>query len=93
MDNYVDKMWKLFYDFTACRFDILRTLDYCWLYKERKTKMTKHTFSDWLDEDCYRCEDCGMNVLGTHSTCEEFIAYRDERNRKFRERMGLVTNS
>jgi hypothetical protein len=55
--------------------------------------MTKHTFSDWLDEDCYRCEDCGMNVLGTHSTCEEFLAYRDERNRQFRERLGLVTNS
>jgi hypothetical protein len=55
--------------------------------------MTKHIFSDWLDEDCIRCEECGMNVLTRIATCEEYIAYNEERNRKFRERMGLVTNS
>ena len=55
--------------------------------------MTRHYFSDWLDEDCLRCEECGMNALGKHSTCEEYTAYNQERNRQLRERMGLVTNS
>ena len=55
--------------------------------------MTRHEFSDWLDEDCIRCENCGMNVLGTQSTCEEYTAYNQERNRRLRERLGLVTKS
>ncbi len=53
--------------------------------------MTLHTFSDWLDDDCYRCETCGMNLLGDYRTCEGYTAYQHERDVKFRERMGLIT--
>ena len=53
--------------------------------------MTRHYFSTLMDDDCIRCEECGMNVLTRIATCEEYIAYNEERNRKLRERMGLVT--
>lgn len=30
-----------------------------------------HIFSDWLDEDVIRCENCGKNVLSARgTTCE-----------------------
>lgn len=30
-----------------------------------------HVFSDWLDEDVIRCENCGKNVLSARGTvCE-----------------------
>ena len=36
---------------------------------ERKTM--SHIFSDWLDEDVIRCENCGKNVLSARgTTCE-----------------------
>jgi hypothetical protein len=50
-----------------------------------------HTFSTDLDGEVMRCDNCGMNVLTRISTCEEYTAYNQERNRKLRER--LVTNS
>jgi hypothetical protein len=53
--------------------------------------MTRHYFSTLMDEDCIRCEECGMNVLSPYKTCEEYTAYNQERNRKLRERW--VTNS
>jgi hypothetical protein len=48
-----------------------------------------HEFSNWLDEDVTRCEKCGMNVLGQFSKCDDYIAYRDEANRKLREAAGF----
>ena len=51
--------------------------------------MTRHYFSDWLDEDCLRCENCGMNALGRHSTCEEYTAFNQARNAALRAK---VTN-
>ena len=49
--------------------------------------MTKHYFSDWLDEEVIRCENCGMNVLTRIATCEEYTAFNEERNRRLRERI------
>ena len=51
--------------------------------------MTLHTFSDWLDEDCYRCETCGMNLLGDYGTCEGYTAYNMARNAELRAKAGL----
>jgi hypothetical protein len=50
-----------------------------------------HDFSDLLDEDVTRCEKCGANVLWNreYPKCEDYNAYRDERNRKLREAAGL----
>jgi hypothetical protein len=50
-----------------------------------------HSFSDMLDEDVTRCEKCGANVLWNreYPKCEDYNAYRDERNRKLREAAGL----
>ncbi len=49
-----------------------------------------HTyFSNYLDEDVTRCENCGMNVLGQFSKCDDYIAYNEERNRKLREAQGF----
>jgi hypothetical protein len=50
-----------------------------------------HYFSNQMDEDVIRCEDCGANVLWNkeYPTCEAYNAYRDERNRKLREAAGL----
>jgi predicted RNA-binding Zn-ribbon protein involved in translation (DUF1610 family) len=52
-----------------------------------------HSFSTDLDGEVMRCDNCGMNVLTRIATCEEYSEYNAERNRKFRERMGLVTNA
>jgi len=51
----------------------------------------KHYFSDWLDDEVIRCEECGMNVLNKFRTCEEYTAFNQERNRKLRE--AIVTKS
>ena len=53
-----------------------------------------HIFSDLIDEDVIRCEECMANVLWAreYPTCEAYLAYNQERNRKLRERMGFITN-
>jgi hypothetical protein len=48
-----------------------------------------HEFSNWLDEEVTRCEKCGMNVLGKFSKCDDYISWREEENRKLRERAGF----
>jgi hypothetical protein len=48
-----------------------------------------HEFSNWLDEEVTRCEKCGMNVLGQFGKCDDYILWREEENRKLRERAGL----
>ena len=51
--------------------------------------MTKHYFSDWLDDEVIRCENCGMNVLNPYKTCEEYTAFNKARNEALRAK---VTN-
>jgi hypothetical protein len=51
-----------------------------------------HYFSDLLDEDVIRCENCGANVLwdSEYPKCEDYNAYRNERNAELRAKAGFV---
>ena len=49
--------------------------------------MTKHYFSDWLDDEVIRCENCGMNVLNPYKTCEEYTAFNKARNEALRAKV------
>jgi len=57
----------------------------------KKKMKPYHEFSNMLDEDVTRCEKCGANVLWNreYPKCEDYNAYRDERNRNLREAAGL----
>jgi len=49
--------------------------------------MTKHYFSDWLDDEVTRCENCGMNILNPYKTCEEYTAFNKARNEALRAKI------
>jgi len=57
-------------------------------------KTVHPAFSDWIDPDCIRCEQCGM-LYGYQRDgkgfryCEDYLEYQAEKNRKLRERAGL----
>lgn len=50
-----------------------------------------HIWSDWIDEDVTRCENCMANILwvSQYPSCDGYLAYSKEKNRKLREAAGL----
>jgi hypothetical protein len=50
-----------------------------------------HDFDNFLDDEVIRCNKCGANVLWNreYPKCEDYNAYRDERNAALRAKAGL----
>ena len=42
----MDNLWKLFYYFTACRIDSIRSGCYCYLYKEKQTEWSVMKYTE-----------------------------------------------
>ena len=53
------------------------------------SETTQHYFSTEYDEDCYRCENCLVNMFSAklYPTCEDYEARQAQKLQQMREKL------